>query len=1647
MKIQVTQTLPNGQVTQQVLSKDGAEVLKIQAQPGAKLSFNVEGSKPVEGMATKPKTGDIKKVGNNLVLESEGEQLVEVTDFYSTAGASVGDVGWNYAATDAGVMAATPEAQALSSDAAVSESGALLPAIAPGWLVAGGAAAVAAVASGGGSTAAAVVAANVVSGVITAGPLVAGHGLAVVLYKADGVTLVNGTLVASTATMNVGGVSGKFSLDVGSYTGVIVAKVVDSSAGADFNNEANNLATDLTAVLFAVGVMSGGALTLNINPLTTIAGQLAGVASDGSAATGLTTTTVNNANSSTANAFGLTDVTTTAPDTTNDGTTSTNAIGAVLAALSGMDSTGSQQSTIDTLKAAITQTTTTTATLSAPQQAALISAAALVESSTGATGLVNTLSDALTAKDNTSASFTINDIDAGLTTVNDIIDPAEIAGAITIGGTMATGTTAVSLVINSGAPVAATLVDATHWTYVISAGSAAAAFGADGTKSVVATATVGATTATATRLFVVNATDDAPIAVLLGGVTSTLAENTSTTAHIKVADIAVLDDGTGTNTLGLTGSDAAHFEIVGNALYVKANEVLNYEVQNSYSVAVTATGGATPGTVSSNYTLNLTNVNEAPTAAGTAPTATAVVNVPYTLNMATYFADVDAGGLTGGTYSATGLGNGLSINSSTGVISGTALANAAAASVVVTFTDAGGLSVAQTFNLQAVTAPVVQSFTVVDAVGTTTLGTGGDALTFAVTLSEAVTVSGTVTAHFSVNGTDVTATYTGVGGSATLNFTGTSPVTGDGHAITLTSISGGTVTGNVSSQLLQAPTAAALSYANYTVDNTAPSVTASYNVNENTAADTALHTITLAGSDANGPVTFSGLTGADAAKFTLSGNTLTFAGQTNYEVADDTGANHVYDVSVVGTDAVGKTTTQAITITVQDVNEAPTVATPIADQTFVVGGAVDSFVVPVGAFADVDAGTTLTYTATLADGSALPTWLTFTPGTRTFSGNPTANGTVTVRVTASDGTLSVFDDFIITSVTAPVVQSFTVVDATSSNTTTKGTSGEALTFAVTFSEAITVTGTLTAHFSVNGVDVTATYTGAGGSTLNFTGGTVPSTGDGAVISLTSLTGTTLGNVSGQPMVAPTAAAVTYSLYTVDNTAPTVTAAYTTTENTASDTALHTITLAGTDTNGPVTFSGLTGADAAKFTLSGNTLTFAGQANYEVADDAGANHVYDVSVVGTDAVGKATTQAITITVNDVNEAPVLAIPLVDQAAVLTQAFNYVVPTGAFTDVDAGTTITYSATLTSGAALSTAAGWTNLAFNTSTHTFTGTATDATTGDIDVRVTASDGTLSVYDDFHINAVSAPALSTTLGGVLNFDVRSNIVLSVGETVTKNSLGHIIITDLGGTGFSGEATTHTIDLNMAVAADAARVTIVGTGTNTKVIINPEFDLDLSSNYSLAIDTGVFHGATSGQDSVAFTTVNFSTVTPGTSTTTAAAGAVQSQGYFTDAFLDAAYLPASATSNAPTYALSNTMKWVDMAGVGNVGAAIALQVDASTGDYAFVWKDMDNRSTGNGEIVLADTQIQINKFGANDLVYIDNQEHQATAQADIVANGVTGGVGSAADPSWFAFGGVSLGANIYVAVDPIHTLPTYTDGQLANLTSNGWSNTGMVISA
>ena len=85
-------------------------------------------------------------------------------------------------------------------------------------------------------------------------------------------------------------------------------------------------------------------------------------------------------------------------------------------------------------------------------------------------------------------------------------------------------------------------------------------------------------------------------------------------------------------------------------------------------------------------------------------------------------------------------------------------------------------------------------------------------------------------------------------------------------------------------------------------------------------------------------------------------------------------------------------------------NQPPVVANPIPDQTASAGVAF-SYAFPANTFSDPNAGTTLTYTATLDGGGSLPGWLTFTGSTRTFSGTPAlANlGSINIRVTASDG--------------------------------------------------------------------------------------------------------------------------------------------------------------------------------------------------------------------------------------------------------------------------------------------------------------------------------------------------------------------------------------------------------------------------------------------------------------------------------------------------------------------------------------------------------------------------------------------------------------------------------------------------------------------
>jgi VCBS repeat-containing protein len=187
-------------------------------------------------------------------------------------------------------------------------------------------------------------------------------------------------------------------------------------------------------------------------------------------------------------------------------------------------------------------------------------------------------------------------------------------------------------------------------------------------------------------------------------------------------------------------------------------------------------------------------------------------------------------------------------------------------------------------------------------------------------------------------------------------------------------------------------------------------------------------------------------------------------------------------------------TTQTISVVITGTNDAPIVANALADTTATANVAITNYVVPANAFSDVDS-TSLTYTATLADGSALSTvGLSFDATTRTVSGTPsagTAGSTLSVKVTASDGSLSAFDTFDIV-VASPDSTAPTLLSASPADNGTVAYANVANNLTLTFSEAVKAgTGVIELYNASNtlvesfDVATSTKVTGWNGSTLTI----------------------------------------------------------------------------------------------------------------------------------------------------------------------------------------------------------------------------------------------------------------------------------------------------------------------------------------------------------------------------------------------------------------------------------------------------------------------------------------------------------------------------------------------------------------------------------
>ena len=154
-------------------------------------------------------------------------------------------------------------------------------------------------------------------------------------------------------------------------------------------------------------------------------------------------------------------------------------------------------------------------------------------------------------------------------------------------------------------------------------------------------------------------------------------------------------------------------------------------------------------------------------------------------------------------------------------------------------------------------------------------------------------------------------------------------------------------------------------------------------------------------------LTFSASLGNDSALpawLTFNATTRTFSGTPPLDF------NGAFDLKVTASDG-WFSASDTFRLSVTPVNDAPVLVYAIADQSSPEDQAW-TFQVPIGAFSDFD-GDTLTFSAALGNGGALPAWLAFNATTRTFSGTPPLNfnGTLDLKVTASDGALSASDTF------------------------------------------------------------------------------------------------------------------------------------------------------------------------------------------------------------------------------------------------------------------------------------------------------------------------------------------------------------------------------------------------------------------------------------------------------------------------------------------------------------------------------------------------------------------------------------------------------------------------------------------------------------
>ena len=444
------------------------------------------------------------------------------------------------------------------------------------------------------------------------------------------------------------------------------------------------------------------------------------------------------------------------------------------------------------------------------------------------------------------------------------------------------------------------------------------------------------------------------------------------------------------------------------------------------------------------------------------------------------------------------------------------------------------------------------------------------------------------------------------------------------------------------------------------------------NVNDNTPSFTSPAAVDVAenqrlaytatATDADGDTLTYGLSGTDAALFTIDPNTgvVSFNNAPDFEAPGDDGGDNVYNIDVTATDGTNDRT-QAVAITVTNVNDSD----PVFSSPATASAAENQRLAYTTVATDAD-GDTLSYSLSGTDAALF----TIDPATGVVSfrtppdfempGSADGDNVYDITVTASDGDNSTEQAVAITVTdeeevgSAPAFTSAATVGVTENQTS-------AYTAVATDQDGDTLT------YSLSGTDAAL-------FTINETTGVVsfidapdfenPDDAGGDNVYDIDVTATDDTNETTQ--------AVAITVTNVNDNAPVFNSPATAdvVENqTAAYTAL------ATDADGDVLTYSLSGTDAARFTINAATgvVSFMDAPDFENPDDANGDNVYDIMVTASDgAIANDINQAVAITVTNANDnAPVFTSP----ATASLEENQTAAYTALATDAD-GDVLTYS-----------------------------------------------------------------------------------------------------------------------------------------------------------------------------------------------------------------------------------------------------------------------------------------------------------------------------------------------------------------------------------